>query len=66
MSLPFFLQRNETETLFILFFFTRKEPKENRRRANRSLLPALCLRNGFQGTLYDLLPIDLTRFGNRS
>jgi hypothetical protein len=26
---------------FILFFFIRKEPKENRRRANRSPFPAL-------------------------
>jgi len=49
--------------LFILFFFIRKEPKENRRCANRSLLPAFCLRSGFQGTLNDLLPIDLMRFG---
>jgi len=48
--------------LFILFFFTRKEPKENRRCANRSLLPALCLRSAFQGTLNDTLPIDFMRF----
>ncbi|MEJ2500772.1 MAG: hypothetical protein P8Y65_06565, partial [Campylobacterales bacterium] len=46
-------------TLFILFFLTRKESKENRRCANRSFLPALCLRNGFQGTRTDLLSIDL-------
>jgi len=38
---PFFLQRNET--------------KENRRCANRSLLPAFYLRNGFQGALNDTL-----------
>jgi hypothetical protein len=44
--------------MFIFFFLERKEPKENRRFANRSLLPALCLRSGFHGTRTDLLPID--------
>ena len=48
--------------LFILFFFIRKEPKENRRCANRTLLPALGLRSGFQGTLNDRSPIDFMRF----
>jgi hypothetical protein len=49
--------------LFILFFFIRKEPKENRRCANRSPFSALCLQGGFQGTLNDLLSIDGMRFG---
>jgi hypothetical protein len=44
--------------LCILFFLTRKEPKENRRCANRSPFPSYGLQGGFQGTRTDLLPID--------
>jgi len=32
--------RKKAKALLILFFLQRKEPKENRRCANRSLLPA--------------------------
>ena len=45
--------------LFIPFFLQRNESKENRRCANRSPFPALCLQGGFQGTLNDLPSIDL-------
>jgi len=52
--------------MLILFFFIRKEAKENCRRANRSPFLALCLQGGFQGTLNDILSIDGMRFKNRS
>jgi hypothetical protein len=61
--LRYFYKKVAKKYLFILFFFIRKEPKENRRCANRSLLPAFCLRSGFQGTRNDKPPGNFMRFG---
>jgi hypothetical protein len=52
-----------SSNLLLPFFLQRNEAKENRRFANRTPFPALCLQGGFQGALNDKVLSKLMRFG---